>query len=280
MLTEPHLCDPPFPKPHSQTGSALASNTPYILTILREGMEYTGLHCIYLCIVVFTSTIKDDKQGSNEYTFRSDDDERRKKEDDENRSFAIVLFTDYTRRPDAKPTARKCLHNKDFNCIISRNLIAAEKRQLRAIGNQQEEADNTAEIFNNLTSDMLTENPDVAKSALGRTRAIGFMYKGMTKEERDTFLAAQKEQREKNKEKRDAELKMEAEWQTLAAALQREVTLKDIEEKRKRKELARQVMDENRLLALQQREKEHYHRELYRNVPTEAFYEQFNTTTR
>lgn len=31
---------------------------------------------------------------------------------------------------------------------------------------EQEEADNTAEMYNNLTSDMLTENPDVAKSAL------------------------------------------------------------------------------------------------------------------
>lgn len=34
----------------------------------------------------------------------------------------------------------------------------------------QEEADNTAEMYNNLTSDMLTENPDVAKSALGKDR--------------------------------------------------------------------------------------------------------------
>lgn len=35
---------------------------------------------------------------------------------------------------------------------------------------EQEEADNTAEMYNNLTSDMLTENPDVAKSALGKDR--------------------------------------------------------------------------------------------------------------
>jgi hypothetical protein len=35
---------------------------------------------------------------------------------------------------------------------------------------EQEEADNTAEMYNNLTSDMLTENPDVAKSALGKNR--------------------------------------------------------------------------------------------------------------
>lgn len=35
-----------------------------------------------------------------------------------------------------------------------------------------------------MTSDMMTENPDVAKSNLGASRQIGYMYKGMTPEER------------------------------------------------------------------------------------------------
>lgn len=49
---------------------------------------------------------------------------------------------------------------------------AAEKKQLELIIKEQEEADNTAEMYNNLTSDMLTENPDVAKSALGKNRWV------------------------------------------------------------------------------------------------------------
>lgn len=35
-----------------------------------------------------------------------------------------------------------------------------------------------------MTSDMMTENPDVSKSNLGASRQIGYMYKGMTPEER------------------------------------------------------------------------------------------------
>lgn len=49
---------------------------------------------------------------------------------------------------------------------------------------RQEKEDNLAEMYNMMTSDMLTENPDVAKSNLGASRAIGYMYKGMTPEEK------------------------------------------------------------------------------------------------
>lgn len=54
--------------------------------------------------------------------------------------------------------------------VICTSFQAAEKNQIEQIMKEQEEADNTAEIYNNLTSDMLTENPDVAKSALGKDR--------------------------------------------------------------------------------------------------------------
>lgn len=40
-------------------------------------------------------------------------------------------------------------------------------------------------------------------------------------------------------------------------------------------------MEENQLLALAQKEKERYYNEVvYNNTPTDAYYSQFNTTTR
>ncbi|CAG9130374.1 unnamed protein product [Plutella xylostella] len=160
-------------------------------------------------------------------------------------------------------------------------LKAAEKKQLEDIIKEQEEADNTAEMYNHLTSDMLTENPDVAKSALGTNRAIGYMYKGMNQEQLKKFHEAQKEQMIAAKAKRDEEAKTEAEWQALSNSIQREVASLDLEDKRKRRELARQLMEENQLLALQQKEKEKYMREVVNNnAPTEEYYAQFNTTTR
>lgn len=41
-----------------------------------------------------------------------------------------------------------------------------------------------AEMYNILTSDMMTENPDVSQSNLGINRQIGYLYKGMTPEQK------------------------------------------------------------------------------------------------
>ncbi|XP_072945644.1 RIB43A-like with coiled-coils protein 2 [Epargyreus clarus] len=176
---------------------------------------------------------------------------------------------------------RECRYRLGQANLRYNEALAAEKKQLDQITKEQEEADNTAEMYNNLTSDMLTENPDVAKSALGKNRAIGFMYKGMNQEELKKFYAAQKDQMAAAKAKREAEEKMEAEWQALAKSIQNEVARQDIQDKRKRREIARQLMEENQLLALQQKEKEKYYRDVVNNnVPTDDYYSQFNTTTR
>ncbi|XP_063832101.1 RIB43A-like with coiled-coils protein 2 [Ostrinia nubilalis] len=176
---------------------------------------------------------------------------------------------------------RECRYRLGQANLRYNEALAAEKKQLEQIMKEQEEADNTAEMYNNLTSDMLTENPDVAKSALGKDRAIGFMYKGMNQEELKKFYAAQKEQMAAAKAKREAQEKMEAEWQALAKSIQREVARLDIEDQRKRRDIARQLLEENQLLALQQKEKEKYYREVVNNnTPTDDYYSQFNTTTR
>lgn len=49
---------------------------------------------------------------------------------------------------------------------------------------KQDHEDSLAEMYNFMTSDMLTENPDVCQSNLGPNRKIGFLYKGMTDEEK------------------------------------------------------------------------------------------------
>ncbi|CAH4035007.1 RIB43A-like with coiled-coils protein 2 [Pieris brassicae] len=176
---------------------------------------------------------------------------------------------------------RECRYRLGQANLRYNEALAAEKKQLEQIMKEQEEADNTAEMYNNLTSDMLTENPDVAKSALGKNRAIGFMYKGMNQEELKKFYAAQKEQMAAAKAKREGEEKMEAEWQALAKSIQRQVASQDIVDQRKRREIARQLMEENQLMALQQKEKEKYFKEVvYNNTPTDEYYSQFNTTTR
>ncbi|CAG4960889.1 unnamed protein product [Colias eurytheme] len=205
------------------------------------------------------------------------EEERRKAEE----AYMMAIKARDARAGELDKMERECRYRLGQANLRYNEALAAEKKQLERIMKEQEEADNTAEMYNNLTSDMLTENPDVAKSALGKNRAIGFMYKGMNQEELKKFYAAQKEQMAAAKAKREAEEKMEAEWQALAKSIQREVARQDIADQRKRREIARQLMEENQLMALQQKEKEKYYKEVvYNNTPTDEYYSQFNTTTR
>ncbi|OWR45954.1 hypothetical protein KGM_205989 [Danaus plexippus plexippus] len=210
--------------------------------------------------------------------------ERKAAEEERNKAEAAYMMAIKARDARAgelDKLERECRYRLGQANLRYNEALAAEKKQLEQIMKEQEEADNAAEMYNNLTSDMLTENPDVAKSALGKNRAIGFMYKGMNQEELKKFYAAQKEQMAAAKAKREGEEKMEAEWQALAKSIQREVARLDIEDQRKRRDIARQLMEENQLMALQQKEKEKYFKEVvYNNTPTDDYYAQFNTTTR
>ncbi|XP_050672951.1 RIB43A-like with coiled-coils protein 2 [Leptidea sinapis] len=208
---------------------------------------------------------------------KSAQEERKKAE----AAYMMAIRARDARAGELDKMERECRYRLGQANLRYNEALAAEKKQLESIMKEQEEADNTAEMYNNLTSDMLTENPDVAKSALGKNRAIGFMYKGMNQEELKKFYAAQKEQMIAAKEKREMEQKMDAEWQALSKSIQREVARQDIADGRKRREMARQLMEENQLLALQQKEKEKYFKEVvYNNTPTDDYYSQFNTTTR
>lgn len=61
--------------------------------------------------------------------------------------------------------------------------LAAEQAARRAEREREEQEDNMAEIYNNLTSDMLTENPNAADSNLGLGRKNMSSYRGKTEEE-------------------------------------------------------------------------------------------------
>ncbi|RVE49680.1 hypothetical protein evm_005655 [Chilo suppressalis] len=208
---------------------------------------------------------------------KSAEEERKKAE----AAYMMAIKARDARASELDQMERDCRYRLGQANLRYNEALAAEKKQLEQLMKEQEEADNTAEMYNHLTSDMLTENPDVAKSALGKNRAIGFMYKGMNQEELKKFYAAQKEQMAAAKAKREEQDKMEAEWQALAKSIQREVARLDIQDQRKRREIARQLLEENQVLALQQKEKEKYYREVvYNNNPTDEYYDQFNTTTR
>lgn len=71
---------------------------------------------------------------------------------------------------------------------------ASERENKRIQEQREQEEDNLAEMFNLLSSDMLTENKSSANSNFGINRKITANYRGMTDEERDEILCTQKAQ--------------------------------------------------------------------------------------
>lgn len=76
---------------------------------------------------------------------------------------------------------------------------AEEKESQREDYKKKTREDDMAEIYNALTSDLLTENPDICQSSLGLQRKIGFLYKGMSCEERQKVREEQLAQIEEAK---------------------------------------------------------------------------------
>lgn len=119
---------------------------------------------------------------------------------------------------------------------------------------RQEYQDSLAEMYNTMTSDMMTENLDVSKSSLGPNRQIGYLYKGMTAEERAAFKAAQLAQIEEAKvtklfsfvfscnnnyflkqQRKEMEKRMEREYDDYFNGTQRTINLMDQELQQKKR---------------------------------------------
>lgn len=71
---------------------------------------------------------------------------------------------------------------------------ASERESKRIQEQREQEEDNLAEMYNLLSSDMLTENKSSANSSFGINRKITANYRGMTDEECDEILRTQKAQ--------------------------------------------------------------------------------------
>lgn len=85
---------------------------------------------------------------------------------------------------------------REIQASIARyNLSLASEQECRRIEkSRNDDEDNLAEIFNNLTSDMLTENPESAVSNFGSNRIITTEFRGMSQEVLENFRRDQKKQ--------------------------------------------------------------------------------------
>ncbi|XP_011189392.1 RIB43A-like with coiled-coils protein 2 [Zeugodacus cucurbitae] len=164
----------------------------------------------------------------------------------------------------------------DFN-----TQLAKSKRFDRIREKKENNEDDLAEIYNMLTSDMLTENPDAAQSRTNPTKKIAFMYRGMSADELAKFHEEQLQQKITNKKKQTDQQLMDKQWEQYALNMDRELMLKQLELERNQKQLLDDHIRYNARLAVEQRKQnEMSNKGLNKNYVSTEFYDQFNKTSR
>ncbi|XP_030573136.1 RIB43A-like with coiled-coils protein 2 [Drosophila novamexicana] len=158
--------------------------------------------------------------------------------------------------------------------------LAKQKQENRMRTKRETYEDDMAEIYNMLSSDMLTENPDVAQSRSNPNKKIAFMYRGMTPDELLDFRKGQEQQlTDTMQRKTEAEL-MNKQWEQYAMNMDRTLMLKQIEMDRKHKQQLDDLVRANAKLATEQDKQRKEALVQLSNAVSDEFYDQFNRTSR
>lgn len=165
--------------------------------------------------------------------------------------------------------------SRDYNAQL-----AAERRERERQQQLQELNENLQEIHNNLNSDLLNENPMVAR-AVSSTRVIPAEYKGMLPDEIARIREEQARQVEEARARMRRDMDEQRRWEVQDEANRRQALRLEAQKERARKEAERARAQDNSMIARDVRQREEYlNRELYTNQPTQAYWDQWNTTTR
>lgn len=175
----------------------------------------------------------------------------------------------------------ECRKAKTIAVANYNQALAAEVAEQQRLAQQREQDDNCTEIYNNLTSDILTENPDVAISLYGPHRMVPYRWKGMTPEQLKKMWKTQQDQRKEKQRMQEEERLRDAEWDQQRLLADRAAMVMEAQEQDFRHQLRKGTDVYNRELADAQKSNlEYLEKELYTNVPTAHYYLQFNTSSR
>ncbi|XP_048512054.1 RIB43A-like with coiled-coils protein 2 isoform X2 [Athalia rosae] len=159
--------------------------------------------------------------------------------------------------------------------------LAEEQDYRRRTTAMQEEEDKKAEIYNHVTGDFLTEAPEQAMSNKGPNKPLASRYKGMSAAELKAYRDVQAVQMEEIIKMKREEKRRDEEWDRLMAGNAHAAVAFERELERKKRQISKQVAEQNLQLAEQQKSQQNYlNRVVYKNKPTAAFFEQFNKGTR
>merc|ERR1712159_334318 len=150
---------------------------------------------------------------------------------------------------------------KDFNLRQANEREQREKEEKEA-----ELQDNLCEMKNNVFGDLLTENPDVARSAFGSHRVITDRWKGMNEQQINDIRKTQAEQVRLNANMRAEEKRINDQWDANRIQMAKTGTLLERAEKRERRAIQKSLVEENKRLAKEQAARlNHIDQEVYQN---------------
>jgi len=159
--------------------------------------------------------------------------------------------------------------------------LAKDMDTRRSQEKQASEDDNLTEIANHVYGDVLTENPDVARSAFGPHRVVPDRWKGMNQDQLEVIKNTQAAQQAENAKRRAEEKRIDSEWDHQRIAAARAALLMERAENEKSKNVRANQDSKNIALAGEQKDqKEYLDKVVYTNPPTAHYFTQFNTTTR
>lgn len=145
----------------------------------------------------------------------------------------------------------------------------------------EEDQKKLQEIHDAFYSDMLTENPEVARSSFGPHRVVTDRWKGMSPGQLHAVYDGQKYQILEDERKKMREEHEKAEWDRQLIHQCRGGILNERQQKRDRRQMNKELCLMNHELAREQASHNEYlNKVVYTNPPTEDYFAQFNTTTR
>ncbi|XP_017021074.1 RIB43A-like with coiled-coils protein 2 [Drosophila kikkawai] len=173
------------------------------------------------------------------------------------------------------------MRNQVIQQVRQFNINMAKQKQMdREREKREKYEDDMAEIYNMLSSDMLTENPDVAQSRTDPNKKIAFMYRGMTPEELRNFRLGQEQQLNAAVQRKTEAQMMDKQWEQYAINMDRTLVLGHIEDERRRKAQFDELMRANAKLAVEQDQQRKDALVALSNAVSDDFYDQFNKNSR
>ncbi|KAM6144167.1 RIB43A-like with coiled-coils protein 1 isoform 1-T2 [Erethizon dorsatum] len=144
----------------------------------------------------------------------------------------------------------------------------------------QQEA-NLMDIEKQITSNLLTENPQVAQHPMAPHRVLPCCWKGMTPQQRADIRKAQEAQCHEKEAQRQAEQALDNKWASQTVCLAQAALELEEQERELCAEFQRGLGSFNQQLAKDQKAQQNYlNSVIYTNQPTAQYYLQFNTSSR